>query len=110
MTDTIVNFMSEHGYLAIFVLMVVENVFPPIPSEVILPYVGHLSATGELNFFLAILTAAIGSLVGTSVWFLLGWFLSVERLTYFFSKYGGYIAITVKDFNYGARFFEKHER
>lgn len=110
MTETIVNFMGEHGYLAVFLLMVIENVFPPIPSEVILPYVGHLSAIGELNVIVALLVAAAGSLAGTSVWFLLGWFMSVERLTRLFARFGGYIAITVKDFNYAARFFEKHER
>lgn len=110
MTEHIVSFMAEHGYLAVFVLMVVENVFPPIPSEVILPYVGHLSATGEMNLFLALLVAALGSLIGTSFWFMFGWLLPTERLKLFFSKFGGYIAITVKDFETAAQFFARHER
>ncbi len=110
MTEAIVSFMSEYGYLAVFILMVVENVFPPIPSEVILPYVGHLAAIGEMNIFAALLVAAFGSLIGTSFWFAVGWLVSVDRLKAWLSRYGGYIAITVKDFESGARFFERHER
>ena len=110
MTDAIVHFMSQQGYLAVFLLMVAENLFPPIPSEVILPYVGHLAATGEMNVFLAFLTAVLGSLIGTSIWFMVGWLVPVDALKRFFARYGGYIAITVKDFEAGARFFERHER
>lgn len=110
MTDAIVRFMSEQGYVGVFLLMVAENVFPPIPSEVILPYVGHLSATGEMNVVIALLVSILGSLFGTSFWFLLGWFVSVERLQVFFKRFGGYIAITLRDFEYGTKFFIKHER
>ena len=110
MTEVIVNFMGEYGYAAVFLLMVAENIFPPIPSEVILPYVGHLAATGEMNVFVAFVFAVLGSLFGTSIWFLIGWLVPVDTLKRFFSKYGGYIAITVKDFEHGARFFERHER
>lgn len=109
MTEHIVNLMAEHGYLAVFLLMVIENIFPPIPSEVVLPYVGHLSATGEMNLLLALFVAAIGSLVGTSFWFMFGWLLPTERLKIFFSRFGGYIAITVKDFEIASRFFARHE-
>ncbi len=88
MTDAIVEFMGAYGYGAVFLLMVVENVFPPIPSEVILPYVGHLAATGELNVWLALLVAVAGSLLGTSFWFMIGWILSVSRLKHFFRRWG----------------------
>ncbi len=110
MTEAIVSFMSEYGYAAVFLLMVVENVFPPIPSEVILPYVGHLAAIGELELLPALATAVAGSFVGTSFWFVFGWVMSVDRLRRFFTRYGGYVAITVKDFDQGARFFEKYDK
>jgi membrane protein DedA with SNARE-associated domain len=110
MTEMILDFMGAYGYLAVFLLMVLENIFPPIPSEVILPYVGHLAATGELNPIVALLVAVAGSFAGTSFWFLIGWIVSVDRLKIFFAKYGGYIAITLKDFERAARFFKKHER
>jgi len=111
MTDALINFLNDGGYLAIFIMMMVENIFPPIPSEVILPYVGHMAATsGEVSLWLAILVASVGSLLGTSAWFLLGWILSVEKLHNFFKRFGGYIAITVKDFEKGSNFFKRHER
>jgi membrane protein DedA with SNARE-associated domain len=110
MTEAILDFMGTYSYLAVFLLMVLENIFPPIPSEVILPYVGHLAATGELDPSIALLVAVAGSLLGTSFWFLVGWLVSVDRLKIFFAKYGGYIAITVRDFEHAANFFKNHER
>lgn len=110
MTDAILLFMTEGGYLAVFFLMFVENVFPPIPSEVILPYVGHMASVGNLNLFWAIVVSSIGSLLGTSFWFVLGWLVPVERLKKFFRRYGAYVAITLKDFEKGVTFFKRHER
>ncbi len=101
--------MSSHGYVAIFLLMILEHIFPPIPSEVILPYVGHSAAMGEINVWLGIIISSVGSLVGTSFWFLFGWVLSVDRLHNFFQRFGGYIAITDKDFTKASKFFERHE-
>jgi membrane protein DedA with SNARE-associated domain len=89
--------------------MVLENVFPPIPSEVILPFIGHLAATGELALLPAIIVATVGALFGTSLWFLLGWFVSVSVLERFFQRYGGYVAISLKDFQSATNFFTKYE-
>lgn len=110
MIDLISGWLGEYGYAAVCLLMILENVFPPIPSEVILPYVGHQAALGELNLLLALLAAVTGSLIGTSLWFAFGWLISVERLRYFFVAYGGYIAITARDFERAARLFERFER
>ncbi len=80
MADAILAFITEQGYLGVFILMVVENIFPPIPSEVILPFIGHLSATGELSLIPALIVATLGALFGTSLWFLLGWLVPVAVL------------------------------
>jgi membrane protein DedA with SNARE-associated domain len=109
MADAILAFISHQGYLGVFILMVVENLFPPIPSEIILPFIGHLSATGELSLLPALLVATLGAVVGTSLWFVLGWVVPVPVLERFFRRFGGYVAIDVQDFKKATNFFTKYE-
>jgi len=109
MAEAVINFLSQHGYLGVFVLMFAENIFPPIPSEVVLPFIGHSVAKGELGFVLALLTASLGSFLGTLFWFIIGWFAPAIKLEKFFRKYGGYVAISGKDFHKATSFFVKYE-
>ena len=109
MAEAVINFISQNGYWGVFILMVAENIFPPIPSEVVLPFVGHSIAKGELSFVLALLVASIGSFLGTLFWFALGWFAPAAKLEKFFRKYGGYVAISGKDFHKATSFFVKYE-
>lgn len=109
MADSILAFITNQGYIGVFLLMVIENLFPPIPSEVILPFIGHLSATGELSLIPALIVATLGAVVGTSLWFLLGWIVPVPVLERFFARFGGYVAIDVRDFKTATNFFTKYE-
>lgn len=109
MTDWIISYIATYGYFGVAALMFAENVFPPIPSEVILPFVGQSVAQGELNFVLALAAATIGSLFGTLLWFLLGWYLPAIKLENFLRKYGGYVAISHHDFLKATAFFEKYK-
>jgi membrane protein DedA with SNARE-associated domain len=109
MADAVIQFITEQGYLGVFLLMAAENVFPPIPSEVILPFIGHSVAKGELSFYVALVVATLGALVGTLFWYLIGWFAPAEKLEQFFRKYGGYVAISAKDFHRATGFFVKYE-
>ena len=67
MQDAIFAFISQFGYLAVGALIFLENVFPPIPSELILPLAGFFSSTGALWLPLAVLAATVGSLAGAYV-------------------------------------------
>ncbi len=109
MAEAILAFITQNGYLGVFVLMVAENLFPPIPSEVILPFIGHLAASGELSLIPALLVATAGALFGTTIWFVLGWVVSVPVLERFFRRYGGYVAIDLKDFRNATKWFTKYE-
>jgi len=109
MSEWIISFIDTNGYVGVLVLMFVENIFPPIPSEVILPFIGRSVAQGDLNFILALVFATTGALFGTLFWFLIGWFVPAEKLEKFLQKYGVYVAISHKDFNKASRFFEKYE-
>lgn len=64
MTDWAVNIIEAMGYLGLAVLMLVECIFPPIPSEAILPFAGFAVAKGTMSFPLAVGAATAGSLVG----------------------------------------------
>lgn len=109
MLDWATEFITTHGYLGIFCLMVLENVLPAIPSEIVLPLVGHIVVVSHLNFLVALLVATFGSMVGTVMWYVIGWYLSADQLEKFLKKYGVYFAITAKDFHKARRFFEKYE-
>ncbi len=110
MAESILSFITEYGYAAVFFLMVLENIFPPIPSEVVLPFIGYSAAEGNLHFGLALIVATIGSLVGTLFWFAVGWLVPLPRLERFFKRFGGYVAIEHKDFVHAVAFFTRYEK
>ncbi len=110
MAEAIFSFITEYGYVAVFFLMVLENVFPPIPSEVILPFIGYASAQGDLNLVVALAVATAGSLLGTSLWFLIGWLVPTSSLENFFRRFGVFVAIELKDFQMAVRTFTRFER
>lgn len=109
MVSWAIEFITSHSYFAVFALMVLENIIPFIPSEIVLPLIGHIVAENEMNFVLALLAATAGSMLGTSVWFAIGWHMSADQLEKFLKKYGGYIAITSKDFHKARNFFTRYE-
>ena len=81
MQDAIFAFISQFGYLAVGALIFLENVFPPIPSELILPLAGFFSSTGALWLPLAVLAATVGSLAGAYVLYAAGTALDESRLS-----------------------------
>ena len=84
MEDAFFSFISQFGYLAVFGLIFFENVFPPIPSELILPLSGFLVIQTSMELPLVIVSATIGSVVGAFVLYGIGRLLSQERLESFF--------------------------
>lgn len=80
MQATMLALISRFGYLALAALVFLENVFPPIPSEVILPAAGFLASVGTMTLPGAIVAATVGSLVGAYALFGVGRVLSEERL------------------------------
>jgi membrane protein DedA with SNARE-associated domain len=61
---SISQFLSEMGYVGLTLLMVAETVFPPIPSEVVLPLAGYLVEQGDFAFAPALVASTLGSLIG----------------------------------------------
>lgn len=69
MVEWITNTINTLGYVGIGFLMFLENLFPPIPSELIMPLAGFTAAQGEMNFFYAVLAGVIGTLLGALPWY-----------------------------------------
>ena len=86
--DQILAFLESNSYSAIFVLMFLESVILPIPSEVVLPFTGFLIAIGKINPYLGFSDAVIASILGSLVGFLLGYFLGIEVFLRFSKKLG----------------------
>jgi membrane protein DedA with SNARE-associated domain len=107
MLDSILEFMDNFGYIAIFSLMIIENLFPPIPSEIILPLAGVSAGLGDLNLFLVILIATIGNYIGVLPFYILGY--KGEKLVYsFVNKYGKYFLVDIEDLEKSKKAFQKH--
>ncbi|MFO0954986.1 MAG: DedA family protein [Candidatus Saccharibacteria bacterium] len=108
MTDTITNIVADFGYLGIFLAMFIETIFPPLPSELILPFGGYAAYRGQLNIYGVIVAGALGSLVGAGLFYTIGSALQEHHLLAFVKKYGKYIGLKPKDITRSANWFEKH--
>ena len=80
MGEFILSMMNQFGYIGVFLLIAIENIFPPIPSEVILLFGGFMTTYSELNIVLMIIFATLGSLIGAIVLYYIGKILNKERL------------------------------
>ncbi len=80
MRELIMTLMEQYGYPGIFLLIAVENIFPPIPSEIILPFGGFLTTYTRLTLFGVIFYSTLGSLAGALILYGAGYLLNRERL------------------------------
>ena len=93
MIDFISHLIGGAGALGVFILMLIENVFPPIPSELILPFAGYAAARGELSFGAAVFAGTVGSVAGSWVWFEAGRRLGEARLLAWAGRHGRWLAL-----------------
>ena len=100
--------MEKFGYLGIIFAMFAENVFPPIPSELIMPAAGFAVARGDLNLILVILAGTLGSVIGALPLYYLGRLLNEDRLMVFTEKYGKYVFVKPSDIRASSVWFDKH--
>lgn len=80
MEEFILSMMNQFGYIGVFLLIAIENIFPPIPSEVILLFGGFMTTYSGLNIIIMIIFATLGSLLGAIVLYYIGKILNKERL------------------------------
>lgn len=100
--------MAKFGYLGIIFAMFAENVFPPIPSEVIMPAAGFAVARGDLNLLLVIVAGTLGSVLGALPLYYFGSLFNKQRLIDFTEKYGKYVFVKPDDVISADDWFNKH--
>ncbi|EAA0346115.1 DedA family protein [Listeria monocytogenes] len=100
--------MADFGYIGIFVLIMVENLFPPIPSEIILTFGGFMTTVTSLNVVMVIIVATLGSVVGAILLYKVASYFGKERLTKIVLKYGRILRLKESDIERAENFFLKY--
>lgn len=108
MFDWITGLMEATGYLGILLLMLAENVFPPIPSELIMPLAGFAAAQGRLSIVLVVLAGTAGSLLGALFWYVLGRWLGGERLRRLAARHGRWLTLSPGEIGQAEDWFRRH--
>ena len=108
MTDWITQLMQQGSYLAAAALMFLENLFPPIPSEIVMPLAGYIAERDGKSLILMILAGSAGSLIGALFWYYVGVYIGLERLKAFSRKYGRLLTLTPGEIDTADRWFDTH--
>ncbi|WP_075529149.1 DedA family protein [Sporosarcina ureilytica] len=108
MENWITEFMSEFGYIGVLLLIMLENIFPPIPSEVILTFGGFMTTYSNMTVVGVIIAATIGSVVGAMILYSIGLIIDVRRLEKIVDRWGKYLRLTRKDIHRADAWFDKY--
>ncbi len=103
--------MASAGNFGIALLMFAENIFPPIPSELIMPLAGftaHTKPESGLTISSVIIAGLLGTMLGTMPWYYLGVWLGEERLRSLADRYGKWVGMTGDDLDRANRWFYRH--
>ncbi|WP_416396763.1 DedA family protein [Allohahella sp. A8] len=108
MFDFVISLVERTGYFGIALLMFAENVFPPIPSELIMPLGGYVAAKGELNVIVVVLAGSFGSLLGAMFWYYIGRMVGADRLKRWASRHGRWLALSPHEIDAARNWFQRH--
>lgn len=107
MQEAIISIMNQFGYVGVFLLIAIENIFPPIPSEVILLFGGFMTTYSSMNLFGVTLVSTLGSLLGAIVLYYIGKILNKERLKKIVrGKAGKILRLKEKDIDMADQWFD----
>lgn len=108
MFDWITGVIDAVGVIGIALLMFIENVFPPIPSELIMPLAGFNAAAGEQSLVLVIVAGTMGSLAGALLWYWIGKKIGLERLKRLSRRHGRWLTISPDELDRSNEWFQRH--
>jgi len=103
------NIISTMGYPGLYLVMFLENVFPPIPSEVVLPLAGSLTLTGRFTIPVITIVGMLGSLTGAFLFYGLGKWLGEPRVRALIAKFGKYALLSTDDLDRSLQWFDKSD-
>lgn len=108
MENWITQFMEQYGYLGVFLMIALENVFPPIPSEIILPFGGFMTTYTSMTVTGVVIASTAGSVVGAMILYGIGLLLDVERLEKIIDRFGHILRVTKEDIHKADAWFDKY--
>jgi membrane protein DedA with SNARE-associated domain len=108
MTDWVLNLIDAGGYWGIFGLMVLENIFPPVPSELIMGIGGIRVGQGHMDMAPLLFAGTVGTTIGNYFWYLVGRILGFQRLKPLVDRYGRWATLEWKDVEALDRLFGKY--
>ncbi|MDO5650582.1 MAG: DedA family protein [Moraxella sp.] len=108
MSEWILAIMDKLGLVGIVLMMFLENVFPPIPSELIMPAAGFAAAMGDMNIIAVIIAGTLGSVLGALPLYYLGTIFDEKRLLALTEKYGKYFLVKPSDVTNAQAWFNKY--
>ena len=108
MSDWVVRLIEESSYLGVAFLMFLETLFPPIPSEVIMPVAGVAAAKGRMSFAMTVASGTVGAMLGNVVWSLAARALGHDRLRPVIRRHGKWLTVDWKDVERAHRWFDLH--
>ncbi|MEE6674250.1 DedA family protein [Pediococcus acidilactici] len=109
MEQQITQFINDFGYLAIVLLIALENLLPPIPSEIILTFTGFMTLTSKLTLWGSVIAATVGAVIGALLLYVIGRYLNPERLHWLVgSRVGRGLRLKDSDITKAQNFFQRH--
>lgn len=107
LADWVVDVINEIGYVGVALLVALENLFPPIPSEIVLPFAGFHSADGRSHLLGMVLAATIGSLIGAWVLYGIAAAIGPDRTHRFVERFGKWFRLTPADITKAETWFDR---
>ncbi|MGP4062451.1 DedA family protein [Halobacillus sp. H74] len=107
MENWLMEILNEYGYIGILLLIALENIFPPIPSEVILTFGGFMTNSSDLSIVGVVISSTLGSVIGAIVLYSIGLQLDVERLEKIVDRWGHVLRLSKSDIHKADQWFDK---
>lgn len=108
LANFIINLISSLGYLGVAIAMAIESASIPLPSEIIMPFSGYLVSTGEFNFWLVVLAAGIGGVIGSVAAYSVGYFGGETLVRTLIRRYGKYFLVHEYELDEAETWFRRH--
>jgi membrane protein DedA with SNARE-associated domain len=110
LNELVKHWVGQWGYAGIVAGMVLENVIPPIPSELIMPLAGFYAspAQGKLNVVLVVLAGLLGTVIGALPWYWVGRLVNEERLGHWIERHGRWVGVSAADLSRSRGWFQRH--
>lgn len=108
MIDAFQHLIDALGYFGVFLLLLIENLFPPLPSEVVAPFCGYAAGRGALNIWGVIFAAVFGSMVGQLPWYFAGRLLGEKRIEALAARFGRWLTVTPHEVDRVFKWFHRY--